>query len=74
MCKQNGTTALPVGEPVTGGTKKVISGGTAERGFVKGAGTPTGDTEINNARGIVVESAATLDETEGVASTKVRMY
>ena len=67
--KQNGTTALTVAEPVTGATKKVVPGGTAERGFVKGAGTPSGDAAILNAKGIVVQSAATIDETEGEAST-----
>lgn len=73
-CKQAGTTALTVAEPVTGATKKVVTGGTAERGFVKGAGTPSGDTEILNALGIVVSSEATTDETEGKATTVVRMY
>ena len=72
--KQNGTTALAVSEPVTGATKKVVPGGTAERGFVKGAGTPSGDAAILNAKGIVVESADTIDETEGEASTVIFAY
>lgn len=72
--KQAGTTALTVAEAVTGATKKVVAGGTAERGFVKGAGTPSSITEVLNALGKVTSSEATTDETEGKATTEIFVY
>ena len=73
--KQGPTAALTVNSPVTGDTRVVEAGGTAERGFIKNATVPAANlTAAYHLMGIVEQSEATTANTEGVASTVVRMY
>ena len=69
--KQNGTTKLPIGLGVTGATKVVVSGGTAERGFVKSQATPSTIVQAINELGIVTDSEDTTADSEGEATTEI---
>lgn len=71
--KQSDPTAIPVGSPITGATKVVVSGQTAERGFIK-AETGTAIANVNRRVGIVVASAGNAANTQGTAGTEVMMF
>lgn len=68
--KQAGTTKIPIDSWITGATKKVVAGGTAERGFVKAVDANTAALQ-NTSIGYVTASEDTIDETEGKATTEV---
>ena len=71
--KQAGTTAIPEGSGVTGATKAVVASGTPEPGFVA-AGAAGSVANAVGRTGVVIESADTTANTEGVASTQVLMW
>lgn len=72
--KQAGTTAIPLGSPITGARKIVSVGGTAERGFVKPEPAKLPLANVERRKGIVIDSADTEANTEGVSSTGVLMW
>lgn len=68
--KQAGSTKIPIDSWITGATKKVVTGGTAERGFVKAVDASSAALQ-NTSIGFVTASVDTVDETEGEPTTEV---